>query len=142
MRNRAHAVVVVAEGAGQHLVNDGVDQRDASGNLLHDDIGYFLQAKIKNYFAARRFPISLKYIDPSYYIRSVPANVFDRYLSDLMARHAVHAAMAGKTGLMIGYQHAAYFHVPIPVVVRQSKVVDMESDLGRAVLAATGQPRW
>ena len=142
MWNRGHAVIVVAEGAGQHLIADGERRRDASGNLLHEDIGAFLRNQITARFAERQFPIALKYFDPSYQIRSIPANVYDRYLCDQMARHAVHAAMAGKTGLMIGLEHDFYVNVPIPAVVRQAKAMDVSDDLWRAVLQATGQPRW
>jgi 6-phosphofructokinase 1 len=142
MRDRAHAVIVVAEGAGQHLFDEEDQRRDASGNLLHEDIGVFLRQKIGAYFAERQIPVALKYFDPSYHIRSVPANVYDRYLCDQMARHAVHAAMAGKTGVMIGLEHDRYVNVPIPAVVRQTKAMEVSGDLWRAVLEATAQPRW
>ncbi|REJ66814.1 MAG: ATP-dependent 6-phosphofructokinase [Planctomycetota bacterium] len=142
MRKRGHAVIVVAEGAGQHLFDEQEVRRDASGNLLHQEIGEFLRRRIAAHFAERDFPVAIKYFDPSYYIRSVPANVYDRYLCDQMGRHAVHAAMAGKTGLMIGCEHDHYLHVPIPAVVSQTKCIDVSDDLWRAVLEATGQPRW
>jgi 6-phosphofructokinase 1 len=143
MRQRGHAVVVVAEGAGQHLFEQGAPrQRDSSGNVLHEDIGLFLRERIREYFAARSLPIALKYLDPSYHIRSIPANGIDRFLSDQMGRHAVHAAMAGKTGLLIGFEHGQFLNVPIPVVVREKKKVDITGDLWRAVLQVTKQPRW
>jgi 6-phosphofructokinase 1 len=142
MRDRAHAVIVIAEGAGQHLFDDTDLQRDASGNRLHQDIGAFLKQKISGYFQQQGFPIALKYLDPSYHIRSSPANVYDRFLCDAMARDAVHAAMAGKTGVMIGSEHNCLIHVPIPTVVSRTKAVDVAGDLWRSVLQATGQPRW
>ena len=142
MRQRAHAVVVVAEGAGQHLFDDATNKRDASGNLQHEDIGAFLKRRIVSHFQDVGFPVAMKYLDPSYHIRSVPANVYDRYLCDQMARHAVHAAMAGKTDVLIGLEHGRYVNVPIPAVVCQSKVMDVSGDLWRAVLEATAQPRW
>ena len=142
MRARHHAVVVVAEGAGQHLFAATEQQRDASGNLLSEDIGRLLGNRIKGYFAERDFPIVLKYLDPSYYIRSVPANAFDRFLCDQMARHAVHAAMAGKTGMLIGQEHGLFVHVPIPTVVAHKRQMAVTDDLWRAVLQGTGQPRW
>jgi len=98
--------------------------------------------RISAYFDDRQFPITVKYLDPSYSIRSVPATVYDRFLCDQMARHAVNAAMAGKTGVMIGFQHQQYVNVPIPVVVSQTKGMEVSGDLWRAVLQATGQPRW
>ena len=140
--NRSHAVIVVAEGAGQHLFDEGNAQRDASGNLLHQDIGSLLRQKINEYFKQRGLSIALKYLDPSYHIRSSPANVYDRFLCDAMARNAVHAAMAGKTGMMIGSEHHCIVNVPIPAVVSRTKAMEVGGDLWRAVLLSTGQPRW
>lgn len=142
LRARQHAVIVVAEGAGQHLFEQATEGRDASGNLAFQDIGILLRAKILRYFADRSIPVAVKYLDPSYHIRSVPAVAYDRYLCDQMGRHAVHAAMAGKTGLMIGSEHGQFIHVPIPTVVSQKKRLDVSGDLWRAVLQGTGQPRW
>jgi len=142
MRDHGHAVVVVAEGAGQHLFREAGQQRDASGNLLHEDIGTFIRDRINDHFRQKAFPIALKYLDPSYYIRSVAANVYDRVLCDQMARNAVHAAMAGKTGVMIGSASEHAVNVPIPAVVAQTKRMEVSGDLWRAVLQATNQPRW
>ncbi len=141
MRARGHAVIVVAEGAGQHLFEASEQRRDASGNILHQDIGLLLREKILEYFAARDIRVELKYIDPSYYIRSIPANVYDRFLADQMARHAVHAAMAGKTGMLIGFQHNQFIHVPIPTVVSQKKQIEITGDLWRALLQVVEHPR-
>lgn len=140
--DRGHAVVVVAEGAGQHLFESADSQRDASGNILHQDIGLFLRDKIRRHFAARDLPVELKYLDPSYHIRSIPANGIDRFLSDQMGRHAVHAAMAGKTGVLVGFEHGQFINVPIPAVVREKKKLDITGDLWRAVLQVTRQPHW
>jgi 6-phosphofructokinase 1 len=142
MRRRSHAVIVVAEGAGQHLLLDSDRHHDASGNIQHGDIGPFLRERITQYFADREFPISLKYIDPSYTIRSVPANCADRLLCDQLARHAAHAAMAGKTDLLIGLRHGAFIHVPIAVSASRPKQLDVEGDRWTSVLLSTGQPRW
>jgi 6-phosphofructokinase 1 len=139
---KGHAVIVVAEGAGQHLFSEKSEDHDASGNTLSQDIGEYLRARIKSHFAEHNVPLSLKYIDPSYTIRSVPAVGYDRFLCDQMARHAVHAAMAGKTGLLIGQEHHKFIHVPIQTVVNQTKRMDVHGDLWRAVLQCTGQPRW
>ncbi len=142
LKRHKHAVIVVAEGAGQHLFEGVEERRDASGNLQHEDIGIFLREKIKEFFARRGLECALKYIDPSYSIRSVPANAFDRYLCDQMGRHAVHAAMAGKTDVLIGDEHSRFVHVPIPTVVEQTKSLEIAGDLWRGVLQVTGQPRW
>jgi 6-phosphofructokinase 1 len=109
---------------------------------LHDDIGTLLRHEISKYFADRNFPVALKYLDPSYHIRSVPANVYDRFLCDQMGRHAVHAAMSGKTDLIVGFEHSHYIHVPIPAVISQTKRMDVSGDLWRSVLESTSQPRW
>lgn len=142
MRRRGHAVIVVAEGAGQHHSSESSGEHDASGNLLHQDIGAVLNSRIRQYFSKIEFPVTVKYFDPSYFIRSVPATMFDRYLCDQMARQAVHAAMAGKTGMLIGLEHEYYINVPIPAVVSQTKCVDISGQQWRAVLESTGQPRW
>jgi 6-phosphofructokinase 1 len=139
---RGHALIVVAEGAGQHLFESANSERDASGNLRFRDVGSYLRDRIKAHFEERKVQMNLKYIDPSYAIRSVPANAWDRILTDRMARAAVHAAMAGKTDAMVGYWNQEIVHVPIAASVSQKKNMSLESDLWNAVLATTGQPDW
>jgi 6-phosphofructokinase 1 len=138
--NRAHAVVVVAEGAGQDLLENNAGARDASGNVKLADIGLFMREQIEGFFKAERIPVVMRYIDPSYIIRSSPANSEDSILCDLYARHAVHAAMAGKTGILIGYLHNTFIHVPIELLASRKKHMDPDGFVWSAVLAATGQP--
>jgi 6-phosphofructokinase 1 len=141
MLNRKHAVIVVAEGAGQHLLKSQTGERDASGNVRYQDIGQYLKQEITAYFRAQELPVELKFIDPSYIIRSVPANCEDAVLCDQYARRAVHAAMAGKTDMLIGNVDGHFVHVPIPMAVEHKRHVNMEGELWGSVLAATGQPR-
>ncbi len=136
---RAHAVIVVAEGAGQDLLAAGED-RDASGNLKLKDIGLLLKDRIETYFKREGVPIVFRYMDPSYFIRSCRADAEDAVLCDLFARHAAHAAMAGKTGLVIGLLHDRFIHVPIELLASQKKRVDPNGPEWHAVLACTGQP--
>ncbi len=136
---REHAVILVAEGAGQHLMESGGDQFDASGNLKSKDIGLFLRERIDAYFKAENIPFALRYFDPSYLIRSVPAIAEDAVLCDSYSRNAVHAAMAGKTGLVIGQQHDIFTHVPIDLLACQKKQLDVNTPAWLGVLAATGQ---
>ncbi len=136
---RAHAVIAVAEGAGQELLAASGEERDASGNVKLQDIGPFLRERIERYFQAEGIPVTLRYIDPSYLIRSVPADAEDSILCDFFARNAVHAALAGKTGLVIGLLHDIFIHVPIELLVSQKKRLDLNGAGWRAVLAATGQ---
>ncbi|AMV36805.1 ATP-dependent 6-phosphofructokinase [Planctomyces sp. SH-PL62] len=140
--SKNHALIVVAEGAGQDLLQADLEARDASGNVRLQDVGLFLRDKILAHFRSRSIDVNLKYLDPSYFIRSVPANPSDRILSDQMARMAVHAAMAGKTDLLMGYIHNEIVHVPIATAVAQRKHVDVASDLWTAVMRSTGQPVW
>ena len=142
LAEKDHAVVVAAEGAGQHLIPRDQLEYDKSGNVRLADIGLFLKDEINRHFAEQGIEVNLKYIDPSYAVRSVPANAWDRILTDRMARNAVHAAMAGKTDMVIGNWNAAIIHVPIEQVVRTKKRVSVDGDLWSAVLAATGQPNW
>ena len=140
IQNRAHAVVVVAEGAGQELFEDSAIDRDPSGNIKLKDIGLFLRERIETYFREANIPIAMRYFDPSYSIRSSPANAADAVLCDLYARNAVHAAMAGKTGLVIGLLHDSFIHIPIEMLVLEKKHIDPDGTWWNAVLATTGQP--
>jgi 6-phosphofructokinase 1 len=139
VEKRGHAVIVVAEGAGQELLEEGESERDASGNVRLKDIGLFLRERIERWFKAEGIPIVMRYFDPSYFVRSSPANSEDSILCDMFARHAVHAAMAGKTGLIIGYLHDRFIHVPIDLLAAQHKRLDPEGPAWSAVLATTGQ---
>jgi len=140
LMNHGHAVVVVAEGAGQQFFPDRSREVDASGNVVPRDIGIFLREQIANHLRRRGHMFGMKYIDPSYMIRSVKANAGDAIFCDNLARNAVHAGMAGKTDVVIGLWHGIYTHVPIPLTVRGRKKIHPESFLWRSVVAATGQP--
>jgi 6-phosphofructokinase 1 len=140
MVQRGHAVIAVAEGSGQELLGNTGDERDASGNVRLRDIGFFLSDKIEAWFSARRIHFLVRYFDPSYIVRSSPSNSEDTVLCDRFARYAAHAAMAGKTGLVIGLLHDQFIHVPIELLATQQKRLDPESPIWSAVLAATGQP--
>jgi 6-phosphofructokinase 1 len=136
---RGHAVVVAAEGAGQKFFADEKTERDASGNIKLKDIGLFLKDAIGNYFAQKRIEVSMKYIDPSYMIRSLPANPNDRVFCNFLGRYGVHAAMAGKTNLLIGHWNNHFVHVPMKVCAGKRKKVDPKGKLWRSAVAATGQ---
>ena len=138
--NRGHAVIAVAEGAGQELLGNTGTERDASGNIKLSDIGVFLHKKIEEWFRARNIPFVMRYFDPSYIVRSSPDNAEDTILCDQFARHAAHAAMAGKTGLLIGLLHDRFIHVPIELLATQKKRVNPDSPVWNAVLSATRQP--
>jgi 6-phosphofructokinase 1 len=139
---RRHAVIVVAEGAGQHLFDCESCECDASGNRKLQDIGVFLRDKIAAHFRAANIAINMKYIDPSYIIRSGPANSDDALLCDGMARHAVHAAMAGKTDVLIGLEHGQFLHIPICTAVARKKHLLPEDEFWLRVIESTGQPAW
>ncbi len=138
--NRHHALVVIAEGAGQDLFDDAEKRKDPSGNLLNKDIGLFLKQKISEEFHSANFRYSLKYIDPSYIIRSAPANANDSKFCGLLARNAVHAAMAGKTDFVVGHWNDNFTLIPIPVAVSETKKIDVGGELWWNVLETTGQP--
>ncbi len=138
---RAHAVIVVAEGAGQDLLElEAGSERDASGNKKLKDVGPWLKQEVEAYFKAEKVPATIRYFDPSYTIRSVPADAEDSILCDFFARNAAHAAMAGKTGLVIGLIHDQFVHVPIEILTSRKKHMSPDGIAWHAVLAATGQP--
>ena len=137
--SRRHAVIVVAEGAGQAYFENITEQRDESGNIRLNDIGIYLKNAIAGYFKAKQISITIKYIDPSYMIRSLPANANDSVFCGFLGRNAVHAGMAGKTKLLIGRWNSHFVHVPMESSAGIRKKVQPEGELWAAVLAATGQ---
>ena len=140
VRDRDHAVIVVAEGAGQDLVPAEEAGVDASGNKKLHDIGLFLRRRIGDHFAAEGLELNLKYIDPSYAIRSVEANPFDSVYCIRLAQNAVHAALAGRTEIVIGRWRGRYVHIPMALAVSRRNQVCPDGDLWLSVLEATGQP--
>jgi 6-phosphofructokinase 1 len=143
VKRSGHAVIVAAEGAGQDLlaVADGSHGVDASGNKRLNDIGLYLKQRINDHFAAAGVELNLKYIDPSYAIRSVSANPYDSVYCLRLAQNAVHAAMAGRTEMVVGRWHGRYVHIPMALAVSHRNQVAPDGDLWLAVLEATGQPR-
>ena len=140
LEKREHAVIVVAEGAGQELTQS-TEERDASGNIRFADIGVFLRDQIKAYFNRVGMKVNLKYIDPSYTIRSMPTNAHDSTFCLLLGHNAVHAGMAGRTNMVVGFWRGDFTHVPIGLAVSKRKKIDPEGWVWNSVLATTGQPR-
>ena len=139
--SRQHCVILVAEGAGQELMHraDGPLETDASGNLRLLDIGHFLKTRIEDHFHRKDLEVNLKYIDPSYMIRSVPANASDSIYCGALGQYAVHAGMAGKTGMLVGLMKDEYVHLPLKMVASGAKV-NAEGNVWMRVLESTGQP--
>jgi len=137
--DRGHAVILVAEGAGQDLVSQ-TGEKDASGNVKFNDIGIFLKDSIRDFFKKEGIETSVKYIDPSYIIRSAPANPNDSIYCSRLGAHAVHAAMAGKTQALISLLNNKFVHIPIKVAVYERNHVNIEGSLWRDVLENTRQP--
>jgi len=140
LEKRHHAVIVVGEGAGQNLMEE-IQERDASGNIRFGDIGIFLKDKITGYFKKAGMEITLKYIDPSYNIRSMPANAHDSAFCLLLGHNAVHAGLAGRTNMVVGFWKNEFTHVPIKAAVSARKKIDPNGRLWNSVLASSGQPR-
>jgi len=140
LEKRGHAVIVVGEGAGQDLMEQ-MNGRDASGNIRLGDIGVFLRDRIREHFQQVGLEVTLKYIDPSYTIRSMQANSRDSVFCLLLGHNAVHAAMAGRTNMVVGFWKNEYTHLPIRLAVSGRKQIDPKGRLWTGVLTATGQPR-
>jgi 6-phosphofructokinase 1 len=137
---KQHAVVVVAEGAGQNLfTDDAAPQKDKSGNILHKDIGLFLKDAINDYFKERKIEVSVKYFDPSYIIRSTPASGMDSIFCLNLAQHAVHAAMAGMTDLVVANWQGYFTYVPIPLTTMARRKIDPRGQLWQSVLFTNRQ---
>jgi 6-phosphofructokinase 1 len=140
LEKKDHAVIVVAEGAGQNIM-EKTGERDASGNIRFQDIGIFLRDQINAYFKRTGTEFSLKYIDPSYTIRSVPADANDSAFCLILGQNAVHAGMVGRTNMVVGFWGNEFTHVPIPMAALKHKKVDPEGWVWNSVLTVTGQPR-
>ena len=136
---KTHAVIAVAEGAGQELFNEQEERRDASGNILKNDIGEFLTRKINEHFKKVGKEVNIKYFDPSYMVRSIPAKGTDAIFCFQLADSAVHAGMAGKTDMVVGSMNEQFSHVPIEYAVNERKKIDPNGTLWHAVLGATRQ---
>ena len=141
LKQNNHVVIVVAEGAGQELFKNSKKMIDASGNVLKEDIGELLKQEITAHFKQKNIPISIKYFDPSYHIRSVSANAADAVYCHLLAEYAVHAGMSGKTNLVIGYWNNFFTHVPIHLATKERRMVDLDSALWRGVISSTQQDK-
>jgi len=141
VRSRGHAVIVAAEGAGQDLMAGVETGVDASGNRRLNDIGQLLRSRITDHFAAAGVELNLKFIDPSYAIRSVEANPYDSVYCLRLAQNAVHAALAGRTAMVVGRWHGRFVHIPMSLAVSHRNQVEPSGDLWLSVLEATGQPR-
>jgi 6-phosphofructokinase 1 len=140
LEQRGHALVVVAEGAGQELF-EATGERDASGNVKYGDIGLLLRDSIKEHFKKTGMEINLKYIDPSYIIRSQPANPHDSGLCLLFGHNAVHAGISGRTGMIVGFWNHQFTHIPISLAVSKRKKIDPQGTLWNSVSESTGQPK-
>jgi 6-phosphofructokinase 1 len=140
VQTSGHAVIVVAEGAGQDLMGGHSGEKDASGNSKLGDIGTFLKQKINDSFATAGMESNLKYFDPSYFVRSVKANPFDAVYCLRLGHNAVHAAMAGRTEVVVSRWHGRFVLLPIPLAVRNRHMVDPNGDLWLSVIESTGQP--
>ena len=138
---KGHAVILVAEGSGQDLLkNDSIPiEKDSSGNIRLLDIGIFLKNSIESYFKRINLEINLKYIEPSYLIRSVPANASDSIYCSSLGQYAVHAGMAGKTSLLVALMKEEYVHLPFNAEISRKRI-DPQGNLWLRVLETTGQP--
>jgi 6-phosphofructokinase 1 len=140
LEERHHAVIVVAEGAGQNFFDSEAKEKDASGNVKNKDIGLYLKEKIKEEFDSKDFRYSLKYIDPSYIIRSAPANANDSKFCSLLAQNAVHAAMSGRTDFVVANWNDQFTLLPISIAIAQRKKINIHGELWWNIIEATGQP--
>lgn len=140
LTRKQHAVIIVSEGAGQDIFAGAEEKRDISGNVLHNNIGIYLRERIVSYAKEVGFELSMKYFDPTYLIRGVEAEGMDAVFCVLLAKNAVHAAMAGYTDMLVGLKHGEFMHVPISLATRERKKVDINGQVWKSLLAITGQP--
>lgn len=138
---RKHAVIVVSEGVGQKYVSDPKNPHyDESGNVKILDFGLYLKERIEAHLKSKNIPTTVKYLDPSYSIRSRPPTPNDSIFCLQLAQMAVHAGMSGRTGMLVGIFNGQFTHLPMEIVTSKRKKVDLDSQLWLSVLEMTGQP--
>ncbi|KAK4415615.1 ATP-dependent 6-phosphofructokinase [Sesamum alatum] len=146
LKENGHMVIVMAEGAGQELLSDTarpVNQEDASGNKLLEDIGIWIVQKIKDYFSNKRnMHVNLKYIDPTYMIRAIPSNASDNVYCTLLAQSAVHGAMAGYTGFTVGPVNGRHAYIPFHRITEKQNKVVITDRMWARLLSSTNQPSF
>ncbi|KAJ4833291.1 ATP-dependent 6-phosphofructokinase 3 [Turnera subulata] len=146
LKEHGHMVIVIAEGAGQELLSgtmSNLDQRDASGNKLLQDIGLWISEKIKDHFAKQqKMTINLKYIDPTYMIRAIPSNASDNVYCTLLAQSAIHGAMAGYTGFTVGPVNGRNAYIPFHRVIEGRNKVVITDRMWARLLSSTNQPSF
>jgi 6-phosphofructokinase 1 len=140
LKHREHAVILVAEGAGQEHMPSKMEERDASGNVKFKDIGIFLRDKINSYFQSKKIEVNLKYIDPSYIVRAIGATAADSAYCFMLGKNAVHAAMSGRTQVVVGLVHNIDVHIPMKLITHGRRQVDPNGSLWSSVLESIGQP--
>jgi 6-phosphofructokinase 1 len=140
VKQQGYAVVVVAEGAGEEVLGISAET-DASGNKKLPAIGEFMKQAVTDFFAKHGDVATVKYIDPSYTVRSVPANAADSLYCMQLAQNAVHGAMAGFTGFSVGLCNNRMVWLPIPELVATSpRSMNPRGRTWERVLALTRQP--
>ena len=140
IERRNHATIVVAEGAGQDLMATS-QERDASGNVKHGDIGLFLRDAIYDHFKRTGTAVTVKYIDPGYTIRSMPAIAHDSAFCLLLGQGAVHAGLSGRTNMIVSFWNHQFTHLPIDLAVSERQKMDPDGTLWNSVVTSTGQPQ-
>ncbi|XP_022897562.1 ATP-dependent 6-phosphofructokinase 6-like [Olea europaea var. sylvestris] len=146
LKENGHMVIVIAEGAGQELLSESlssIDQQDASGNKLLQDVGLWISQRIKDHFSKRsKMAINLKYIDLMYMIRAVPSNASDNVFCTLLAQSAVHGAMAGYTGFTVGPVNGRHAYIPFHRIIEKQHKVVITDRMWARLLASTNQPSF
>ncbi|XVF34956.1 hypothetical protein REPUB_Repub18cG0102700 [Reevesia pubescens] len=146
LKEDGHMVIVIAEGAGQELLFEGMPlmtQSDASGNKLLPDVGLWISQRIKDYFSKqRKMPINLKYIDPTYMIRAIPSNASDNVYCTLLAQSVVHGAMAGYTGFTSGLVNTRQTYIPFNQIIEKQNKVVITDRMWARLLSSTNQPSF
>lgn len=146
LKENGHAVVVVAEGAGQDVIPRSdeahVEEKDESGNPVFLDVGGWLKSELKKWWARDHETelFTVKYIDPTYMVRAVPANATDNLYCTMVAHSAIHGAMAGYTGFVSGPINGNYVYIPVEDVARAKNRVDTRDHKWAWVRSLTSQP--
>ena len=127
-----HCILVVAEGVNTRVV-------DGNGPVTVDgDVGPWLCAQLK----ANLESISLKYVDPSYAVRSAPSNAADTIFCSRLAQHAAHGALGGSTAFAVGTVNTHYVEIPLQDFANRAAVCAVTGRIFGDLVRSTGQPAF
>ena len=138
-KERAHAIVVLAEGVGELFKQRQVKLggQPVSGKNFAGELRDFLQGGLKDPLGR---VVDVFVNQPRHNIRAVPANAYDQIYCARLGALAVDNALAGYTDVMVSQWLTEYVLVPLELVALGKKSIPPGGMFWKQVVSSTGQP--